>query len=115
MIRCPGCHYRFRARTIYIATGGGPLQKVSVVQSQSSGSRLLMNITYIDTTEEMVLNPEYEGWRMARIEVFVEGQKYPYEVGRIEVFKDDLLFEAVREKISFSTPASAAPQSSSAA
>jgi len=58
-----------------------------------------MKITYIDLTEEVVLNPEYKGWRMARIEVWVEGEKWPYEVGRIKVFKNDKLFEATYDRI----------------
>jgi len=61
-----------------------------------------MKITLITTTEELVLNPDYKGWRVARIEVFVEGQFYPYEVGRIETFEDDELFEKVRERIEWS-------------
>ena len=53
-----------------------------------------MKITHVDTTEEMVLNPKYKGLRVARIEIWTdrEGQHYPYEVGRIEVFEDDELF-----------------------
>jgi len=58
-----------------------------------------MNITNISTIEEMVMNPKYEGWRYARIEVIIEGQQYPVECGYIKVFNDDLLFDTIREKI----------------
>lgn len=58
-----------------------------------------MKIIDISTTEEMVMNPKYAGWRYARIEVDVEGEHYPVEVGYIKVWKDDLLFESVRDKI----------------
>ena len=58
-------------------------------------------ITAILTTEEMVLNPKYKGLRTCRIEVWTDrpGQDFHYEVGRIEVSKDDELFDAIREAI----------------
>jgi hypothetical protein len=58
-----------------------------------------MDIEYITTTEEMVLNPDYKGLRVARIEVFVEGEHFPKEVGRIKIWNDDLLFQKVRDLI----------------
>lgn len=56
-----------------------------------------MKVTYISTTEEMVLNPDYKGWRIARIEVWTDrkDQRFAYEPGRIEVFEDDELFDAL--------------------
>lgn len=62
-----------------------------------------MKIVHITTTEEMVMNPVYKGWRMARIEVLLEGQFYPHEVGRIAVSNNDELFEKVREAIEWSS------------
>lgn len=59
----------------------------------------LMDIEHVTTTEEMVLNPEYRGLRTARIEVFVKGKHYPYEVGRIKVWNNDKLFCKVRDLI----------------
>jgi len=56
-----------------------------------------VKVIQVDTVEEIVLNPKYKGWRMARIEVLVEGQTY--EVGRIKVFRNDELFDVVREKL----------------
>jgi hypothetical protein len=50
-----------------------------------------MEIEYITTTEEMVLNPDYKGLRVARIEVFVEGEHFPKEVGRIKIWNGQLL------------------------
>jgi hypothetical protein len=47
----------------------------------------------------MVLNPEYKGLRTARIEVYTSDRHYPYEVGRIEVWNNDKLFEEVRDII----------------
>jgi hypothetical protein len=58
-----------------------------------------MQIEYIGTTEEMVLNPEYKGLRTARIEAYTSDRHYPYEVGRIEVWNNDKLFEEVRDII----------------
>ena len=58
-----------------------------------------MKITCLDTTEEMVLNPKYFGWRVARIEAWTDEEKWPYEVGRIEVFENDELFDQVQEVI----------------
>jgi len=58
-----------------------------------------MEIEFISTTEEMVLNPEYKGLRTARIEVYTKNRHFPYEVGRIEVWNNDQLFEEVRDVI----------------
>lgn len=60
-----------------------------------------ISITYITTTEEMVLNPDYKGLRQARIEVWTdeEGQHYPHEVGYIHVWNNAELFDAVRDAI----------------
>jgi len=60
-----------------------------------------MKVKYVTTTEEMVMNPDYKGLRVARIEVWTDNKRqvFPYEVGRIEVFNDNELFDAVREAI----------------
>lgn len=49
----------------------------------------------------MVLNPDYRGWRQARIEVWTDDpdQHWAHEVGRIEVFDNPVLFDAVRDAI----------------
>jgi len=57
------------------------------------------NIVNVSTTEECVLNPKYEGWRYARIEVYIEGEHYPQEVGYIRVYDNPKLFEAIRDKL----------------
>lgn len=53
----------------------------------------------ISTTEDFVMNPEFEGWRYARIEVYIKGQHYPVECGYIKIYNNNLLFEAIRDKI----------------
>jgi hypothetical protein len=60
-----------------------------------------INISYITTTEEMVMNPDYKGWRQARIEVWTDdpNQHFAYEVGHIRLFEQPELFDAVREAI----------------
>lgn len=58
-----------------------------------------MKIIGISTTEEMVMNPKADGWRYARIEADVEGEHYPIQCGYIKIYKNDLLFQAVIDKI----------------
>jgi len=58
-----------------------------------------IKITFISTTEEMVMNSDFAGWRYARIEVFLKGEEYPVECGYIKVYNNDELFEAVRERL----------------
>lgn len=53
----------------------------------------------ISLTEELVLNPEYAGERYARIEVYVNGKKFPIECGYIRVKDNDILFEELRERL----------------
>lgn len=59
----------------------------------------MMKITCISTVEEFVLNPDYNGLRVARIEVWTDNPKqhYAYEPGQIKVWNDDELFMAVRD------------------
>jgi len=61
----------------------------------------MIKINYITTIEETVLNRDYPELRVARIEVWTDNknQKFPYEVGRIEVFNDPDLFDAIREAL----------------
>jgi hypothetical protein len=64
----------------------------------------MASIEHITTTEEMVLNPDCRGLRVARIEVFVKGEHYPREPGRIEVWNDPEFFDEVRDLIESAIP-----------
>jgi len=60
-----------------------------------------IEIEYLTSTEEMVLNPEYRGLRQARIEVYIKGKTFPEEVGHIRVWNDDELFAKVIDLIHY--------------
>lgn len=56
-------------------------------------------IEFLSCTEESVLNPEYKGWRIARIEVYLSEEPYPIQVGQLRVYKNDELFSEIVDLI----------------
>lgn len=54
-----------------------------------------MKVYHLSTIEEIVLNPQYKGWRIARIEAYVDGEHYPVEVGHIRIYNNDELFNEI--------------------
>lgn len=48
--------------------------------------------TSIITTEEAVLNKDYKGLQVARIEFSLKNEEYPRELDRLEVWDDSRLF-----------------------
>ena len=61
----------------------------------------MVRVTFVDTTEECILNEDYRGLRQARIEVWTDdkNQHFAHEVGHIRVWNNPTLFDAVREAI----------------
>jgi hypothetical protein len=54
---------------------------------------------FLNIVEYCIMNNNWDGWRMARIEVITDHEKYPVYEGFIRL--PDKAFEALREELDF--------------
>jgi len=83
-------------KAVYEAYPDGLSSPITFTEDEMKISCITKRIT--KAFKRMGLN-DFENWRFARIEVYVEGSKWPTEVGYIKVFNNDILFEEVRKHI----------------